>query len=380
MQLPFRKVLLLLFITSILQAGALVAQNSAIAKSTVTSAILKKKVTYLVRLPEGYKTSQQRYGVLYCLQGNTQTLEAIASIAQKAHQDGNCPEMIVVGIDSDEGMARMSTAGKYDRFLSFLEKELMPVIRKKYRTNGQTILYERSLSGSFALYTLLAKPALFNGYIAASKQWYEDNNDYFTQLADKALRKPQAFQGKTILMASLNGAYNNNNIPEVNAQMATFAQGLESKSGGGITARHEAFDDWGISPEPGLQAGLQLVCAQKATAPLKTAKLTMEQSSDGKWVILDSQKTIFYDVFIYDNGPDYPSEGLIRVVKNGKIGYADAKTYTLVIAPQFDCAYPFENGKAKVSRQCQTVKDGEHSIWKSDRWEFVDKKGQISNQ
>ncbi len=111
--------------------------------------------------------------------------------------------------------------------------------------------------------------------------------------------------------------------------------------------------------------------------PATTTPLTMEQSADGKWVIMDGQKTALYEVFIYDNGPDYEAEGLIRVVKNGKIGYADAKTYAIVIEPQFDCAYPFENGKAKVSNQCKTVKDGEHSMWESDAWQYVDKEGKI---
>ncbi|MCP1381638.1 WG repeat-containing protein [Runella salmonicolor] len=106
-----------------------------------------------------------------------------------------------------------------------------------------------------------------------------------------------------------------------------------------------------------------------------TDSLVMEQVSDGKWVIMDSKKMALYAVFVYDNGPDYPSEGLIRVVKNGKIGYADAKTYEIVIEPQFDCAYPFENGKAKVSNQCQTVKEGENRSWVSDAWEYVDKSG-----
>lgn len=110
-----------------------------------------------------------------------------------------------------------------------------------------------------------------------------------------------------------------------------------------------------------------------------TTPLTMEQTPDGKWAILDGQKAVVYEVFIYDNGPDYEAEGLIRVMKNGKIGYADAKTYVLVIEPQFDCAYPFENGKAKVSNQCKTVKDGEHSMWESDAWQYVDKQGKPTN-
>jgi hypothetical protein len=109
----------------------------------------------------------------------------------------------------------------------------------------------------------------------------------------------------------------------------------------------------------------------------KTTKLKMVQTPNGKWVIKNSKKKTLYEVFPYDNGPDYPSEGLIRVVKNGKIGYANAKTYTLVITPQFDCAFPFENGKAKVSNNCKTIKDGEHNIWTSDTWQYVDKKGRF---
>lgn len=99
--------------------------------------------------------------------------------------------------------------------------------------------------------------------------------------------------------------------------------------------------------------------------------------SDHKWAVIDRQEKVLYEVFPYDNGPDYPSEGLFRIVQDGKIGYADAATYAIVIKPQFDCAFPFENGKAKVSKQCRTVKDGEHSVWESDDWQYVDKKGEF---
>jgi hypothetical protein len=117
---------------------------------------------------------------------------------------------------------------------------------------------------------------------------------------------------------------------------------------------------------------------QKETKTATSVPLTMAQTEAGKWVIMDDKKTTLYDVFIYDNGPDYPAEGLIRVVKNGKIGYADATTFAIVIPPQYDCAFPFENGKAKVSTNCKTVKDGEHSVWESDAWQYVDKTGKLS--
>ena len=119
-----------------------------------------------------------------------------------------------------------------------------------------------------------------------------------------------------------------------------------------------------------------LLIVASCNNPNNQIPLTMVEI-DNKWVLVDQQKKVQYEVFLYDNGPDYPSEGLIRVVKNGKIGYADATTYAIVIPPQYDCAFPFENGKAKVSNTCKTVKEGEYSSWDSDAWQFVDKKGKF---
>jgi WG containing repeat len=119
---------------------------------------------------------------------------------------------------------------------------------------------------------------------------------------------------------------------------------------------------------------LLLATACTSPAPSSQSKLSMLEM-DHKWVVINEQKTVLYDVFPYDNGPDAPSEGLYRIVKDGKIGYADETTNAIVIAPQYDCAYPFENGKAKVSTDCKTTQDGDHSVWESDAWQFIDKKG-----
>jgi len=120
---------------------------------------------------------------------------------------------------------------------------------------------------------------------------------------------------------------------------------------------------------------LLFAAACTSPAPSSQGKLSMLEI-DHKWVVIDDQKTVLYDVFIYDNGPDAPADGLYRIVKDGKIGYADATSNAIVIEPQYDCAYPFENGKAKVSTDCKTVKDGEYDVWESEAWQFIDKKGE----
>ena len=99
--------------------------------------------------------------------------------------------------------------------------------------------------------------------------------------------------------------------------------------------------------------------------------------NDYRWVVIDRKQQEKYEIFKYDNGPDYPSDGLFRMVKDGKIGYADAATFEVVISPQFDCAFPFENGRAKVSKDCQKNTVGDHQEWTSDDWQMVDRNGKL---
>ena len=376
MKTSLKNYILLLLLLGIFQTQCAYAQGK-MEERTIASTIVKKNIKLMVKLPDGYATSKKNYPVLYILHSYDKAMEEIADLLKKMNQE-NTPEMIVVGIDEgEESLIRFAENTRYDAFFGCIEKELIPATEKQYRTNGQKIVYGRSVSGSFALYAFLNKPTLFNGYIAASKQWYEEDNSYFKELATKKLQNADSFKGRKIFLASLNGAYSNNNIPEVNKQMKEFTTLLQTKSSNHISAQYQAFDDWGLSPQPGFKEGLLFVSKTESTTKAQTSPLTMTQTANGKWVIMDSKKTVLYDVFIYDNGPDYESEGLIRVVKNGKIGYADAKTYAIVIAPQFDCAFPFENGKAKVSTKCKTVKEGDYSVWQSDNWQYVDKNGKL---
>ena len=93
-------------------------------------------------------------------------------------------------------------------------------------------------------------------------------------------------------------------------------------------------------------------------------------------VAIDRQEKVLYQVFLFDNGPDEPSEGLFRIMQNNKMGFADAVTGKIVIQPTFDCAFPFENGKAKVSANCSIQTDGEHSTWESNDWTYINKAGE----
>jgi hypothetical protein len=93
------------------------------------------------------------------------------------------------------------------------------------------------------------------------------------------------------------------------------------------------------------------------------------------FVAIDRNEKILYKVFPVDNGPDYPSEGLFRIIENNKIGFADSLTGKISIAPQFDCAFSFENGIAKVSNNCKKEMQGEYEMWTSENWYYIDHTG-----
>jgi len=97
------------------------------------------------------------------------------------------------------------------------------------------------------------------------------------------------------------------------------------------------------------------------------------------FIAIDRQENILYQVFPFDNGPDIVSDGLFRIIENSKIGYADALTGKVIIIPQFDCAWPFKDGVAKVSTECTERSDGEHKTWLSDNWYYIDKSGKKVN-
>jgi hypothetical protein len=113
------------------------------------------------------------------------------------------------------------------------------------------------------------------------------------------------------------------------------------------------------------------------TDTLKYMAIVLKKS--GELMAIDRQGRELFEVMWYDNGPDYFADGLIRIIKNGKIGYADDKG-RMVIAPQFQCALPFANGRARVALTCKTVLEGEHSRWESDDWFYIDKEGRKTVQ
>lgn len=99
-----------------------------------------------------------------------------------------------------------------------------------------------------------------------------------------------------------------------------------------------------------------------------------EALTGGAFLAIDTQGEPLFEVYTYDNGPDWLEEGLFRILKEGKIGYAD-EAGVIQIEPQFACAGQFEGGVAKVAIDCELIPDGEYTRMESDAWFYIDPTG-----
>lgn len=118
---------------------------------------------------------------------------------------------------------------------------------------------------------------------------------------------------------------------------------------------------------------------------LVTEKVAANASYDGNGLAyLFSPAGVFYftrsglarKTLIFDNGPDDFSNGLARTERNGKIGFFD-KALSIVIKPQYDFAYSFENDLALVCMGCIRKKEGEHTRMAGGKWGAINSKGKI---
>ncbi len=179
--------LLLLSAPALAQAPAL---YDAPTRLTIKSEVLGEERVILVRTPAGYERNQLSYPVLYMTDGDGHIQHTSGTVAFLA-RNNRMPEMIVVGITNTDRTrdltptkveqlpgnpnVRFPTSGGGDKFLKFIETELIPHIEKQYRTQSFRALAGHSLGGLFAVHSMLARPELFNAYIAVSPSLQWDN-------------------------------------------------------------------------------------------------------------------------------------------------------------------------------------------------------------
>jgi predicted alpha/beta superfamily hydrolase len=168
------------------------------SKDTIYSKILNEQRKIWIYVPSSpsdtvFFKQSYRYPVIYLLDGDLHFSSVVGMIQQLSSVNGNtiCPEMIVVGIPNtdrtrdltpthidsylelDSTFCKNSGGGR--KFISFIEKELMPHIDSLYPTAPYRIFIGHSFGGLTVMNTLIHHTNLFNAYIAIEPSMWWDN-------------------------------------------------------------------------------------------------------------------------------------------------------------------------------------------------------------
>jgi hypothetical protein len=122
----------------------------------------------LIGLPRSYSSSHRGYPVIIVLDGEANFRPAMTVVSELSSL-GHIPESIVAGIPNTDRLRDLTPPGLSvsgsskseggDRFLDFLEKELMPALKTQFRANGMVVLVGHSSGGIIVTYAAATRPA-----------------------------------------------------------------------------------------------------------------------------------------------------------------------------------------------------------------------------
>lgn len=155
---------------------------------SINSKILNEQRKVWVYVPDENTGSiylKKKYPVVYLLDGDAHFYSVVGMIHQLSSINGNTmtPKMIVVGIINTNrtkdltptkaefdppfiDRTMVANSGGGDKFISFIEKELIPKIDSEYPTEPYRMFIGHSFGGLTVMNTLVHKPQLFNSYVA----------------------------------------------------------------------------------------------------------------------------------------------------------------------------------------------------------------------
>lgn len=167
-------------------------------KETIQSKILEKEMQLSIHIPSDYDQSKDRYPILVTFQTH---FEQVAGAVKNLYDYELIPKMMVIRIDSYEfghltptRIESNPNSGKADLFLRFFKEELFPYLDRNYRTHPYRIVFSNSWGAMFAIYSILARPDVFDAAIA-SVPWlpYDEEEKFMLKNAARFLNN-DAFQ------------------------------------------------------------------------------------------------------------------------------------------------------------------------------------------
>lgn len=167
------------------------SKRENIVDTTLHSAIMNEDRRVIVHLPRNYsKDTGGKYPVMYVLDGTSQDQHTFDKMTVLSDA-GLIPSAIVVGLPNTRGNRERdqtppfmrrdvndqnSLFGVGDKFLAFIEKELIPFVERTYRTSGYRAISGNSRGGLFVLYSLIERPDLFQArFCYSTPVWRFDN-------------------------------------------------------------------------------------------------------------------------------------------------------------------------------------------------------------
>jgi uncharacterized protein len=169
---------------------------------TIDSRILGERRRVNVYLPPGYsKSGAARLPVLYMPDGGiAEDFLHVAGLVQVSVGNGTMRPFLLVGIENTQRRRDMTgpteneedkkiapRVGGSEGFRNFLRQELMPRVKRRYRTTNERAIIGESLAGLFVVETFFLEPDLFDTYIALDPSlWW--NNQKLVKGAPEALR------------------------------------------------------------------------------------------------------------------------------------------------------------------------------------------------
>ena len=223
------------------------------------SNVLEESRQILVYLPDDYFKSDDYYPVLYVVDGDWNYLISSAYV-NVLSSINRIPKMIVVAVLNVDRLRdflpthveQVQTSGGSDKFLEFLNKELIPYIDKKYRTKSDRVLYGASNSGLYVIYHLLKNPDSFKGYISGSPTVRHD--DFFVNKMAKEKISKLNLVNKFLYIS-----YGANEGDWMIDPIKGLEKILDEVSPNCLTWKVERFDDEGHVPPASLYKGLKFI-------------------------------------------------------------------------------------------------------------------------
>ncbi|GAA4036043.1 hypothetical protein GCM10022409_21200 [Hymenobacter glaciei] len=183
-------------------------------EETIPSKILGQKRAVLIHIPTsngGNKIKDRgRYPVIYLLDGSD-NFNSVVSITEHMEESSLCPPVIVVGIVHADRLSELTTGadkefpnsvGKGEKFMSFVEKELIPYVDATYPTTTYRTFIGHSVGGLTVVNALLHNPNLFNSYVSLDGAlWW---NDQKVVKEAKKILPTHPYKGKKLFMAMAN--------------------------------------------------------------------------------------------------------------------------------------------------------------------------------